>query len=368
MVEQANGHAATGELTSGQVEQLLSAESPPGSATTGDLHGSIAFSQLDRGGYAYAIVWNAQGREAARRAAVEECRRQDGGSGCHEAGWFSNQCGALAIGDRNGYGTGGGETNAKAESDALSNCRTANRNCRVEVSRCVDSDYRRRDPAAQLSGPKCVELPGQYLGENHAECWEEFENRRGCHRWTNHFHSDRTARWSGRCDGGLADGRGTLSISGGGEHIAWEGTGTISRGKLNGRWSVEWADGTRSDAEYRDGEVNGYGTMIWPDGARYEGQWRNDKRHGRGTLTYSSGNRYQGEWRDGKRHGRGTFTFDDGNRYEGAFHDGKAHGWGKVTLSSGETYSGEWRDGCVGGQDHASWMTLGTNPDDCGFE
>ena len=149
--QQENGHAATGELTSGQVERLLAAERPPDASATGGLHGSIAFSQLDRGGYAYAITWNAQGREAARRAALEECRRQAGGSGCHEAGWFSNQCGALAIGDRNGYGTGGGETNAAAEDDALSNCRAANRNCRVEVSRCVASDYVRNEAArAQL--------------------------------------------------------------------------------------------------------------------------------------------------------------------------------------------------------------------------
>ena len=324
--QQANGHAATGEVTAEQVERLLSAESPSGAAATGaagDLHGSIAFSKLSGGGYAYGIAWNAESPEAARRGAREECARHGGGSGCREVGGFRNACGALAIGDNNGFGTGWGATNAEAESDALSNCRAANRNCRVEVSRCVDSDYRRHDRVARRpSGPICAELPGQYLGENHTECWEEFENKRGCHWWARHFHSDRTARWSGRCDGGLAEGHGRLSVSAGSEHSSYEGTGTFSGGRGNGRWTVTTADGYR----------------------------------------------FEGDYVDGRRHGRGTFTFPAGSRYEGAFRDGKAHGWGKVTLSSGETYSGEWRDGCVGGPDYASWMTLGTDPDVCGFE
>ena len=299
--QQANGHATTGELTSEQVERLLAAERPPGSTAAGDLHGSIAFSKLSGGGYAYGIAWNAQSPEAARRGAREECAQHGGGSGCREVGGFRNACGALAIGDNNGYGTGWGATNAEAESDALSNCRAVNRNCRVEVSRCVDGDYRRRDPVVRLSGPICAELPGQYLGENHTECWQEFENQRGCHWWRHHFHSDQTARWSGRCDDGLAEGRGTLSVSAGSEHLAWEGTGTISRGKLNGRWNQKWADGSRrSDAEYRDGKLqDGRGTFAWADGDRYEGEWRDNKPHGRGTFTSSDGRRYDGEWRDG---------------------------------------------------------------------
>ena len=42
-------------------------------------------------------------------------------------------------------------------------------------------------------GPKCVELPGQYLSESHAECWEEFEDQPGCHWWTDHYHSDQNS-------------------------------------------------------------------------------------------------------------------------------------------------------------------------------
>ena len=158
--QQASGYAATGELTSKQAERLLAEETPvapTGPAASGDLYGSIAFSQLTGGGYAFGIAWNEQGREAVRRSALEECRRQGGGDGCHEAGWFQNGCGAIAIGDGNGYGTGSGETSESAESGALSNCRSANRDCRVEVSRCMGGDYRRSSPETALETEKTLE-------------------------------------------------------------------------------------------------------------------------------------------------------------------------------------------------------------------
>ena len=49
----------------------------------------------------------------------------------------------------------------------------------------------RTPPPATLQ-PKCAELPGQRLGEKHAECWEEIENQSGCLLWRTHYHSDQT--------------------------------------------------------------------------------------------------------------------------------------------------------------------------------
>ena len=174
--QQASGYAPTGELTGQQAERLLTAEKPVAStarATSADFYGSIAFSQLTGGGHALGIAWNEQGREAARRSALEECRRQGGGDGCHEAGWFQNGCGAIAIGDGSGYGTGGGETSEAAESDALSNCQTANRDCRVEASRCVGADYRRSSSETARSQEK---TPG---GDAHASARTEQKPRPG---------------------------------------------------------------------------------------------------------------------------------------------------------------------------------------------
>ncbi len=102
------------------------------------LHGSISFSQEDDGGYAWGIAWRFDNRFDATREAVTQCRRE-GGTNCTEVGWFENACGALAIGDENGYGAGWGDSTAAAERDALRQCRVANDNCRIEVARCSDS-------------------------------------------------------------------------------------------------------------------------------------------------------------------------------------------------------------------------------------
>ena len=352
--QQANSHAATGEADEWAGRAVVRARRRlPGSAAHGCGRGPPRLDcVLPVGPWRLCICHRrgtSQGREAARQLGARGMRvvRKAAAVATRRAG-SANQCGALAIGDQNGYGTGAGETNAKAESSALSNCRAANRNCRVEVSRCVDSDYRRREPvAARLSGPKCTELPGQYLRESHAECWEEFENQRGCHWWTRHYHSDTTARWSGRCEGGLAAGRGTLSISAGSEHPSYEGTGTFVGGKGDGRWTETWADGARFEGELRGGERNGRGTMHWADGGRYEGDYRGGKLHGRGTMTWPDGERFEGDYRDDKRHGHGTYTWADGSRYVGEWHEGNRHGRGTYTSTDGEAMTCQYRIGEV---------------------
>ena len=40
------------------------------------------------------------------------------------------------MGDRNGYGAGGGDTKAEAERAALAQCRQTNASCRVDVAQC----------------------------------------------------------------------------------------------------------------------------------------------------------------------------------------------------------------------------------------
>ena len=158
-------------------------------------------------------------------------------------------------------------------------------------------------PPAVALQPKCAELSGQYLLENHAECWEEFENRAGCYWWNVHYHSDRTATLSsGRCRGGVVKGRGTISMSTGSEHSSEEYRG-----------------------EWRDGKQHGYGTYTAPDGRRAK--------------------RYEGGWRDGKQHGHGIYTYGH-LQYEGEYRDGKRHGYWTVTSSrSGKRKICEYRDG-----------------------
>ncbi len=99
-------------------------------------YGSIVFSQESGGGYAWGMAWSYDSRSSARKRAISECRSRNG-TGCGEISWFRDACGALAIGDNNGYGSGWGTSISLAEDYALQSCRNANRNCRITISRCA---------------------------------------------------------------------------------------------------------------------------------------------------------------------------------------------------------------------------------------
>ena len=111
--------------------------------------------------------------------------------------------------------------------------------------------------------PKCAELPGQYLGDSHAECWEEIENQSGCFLWRTHYHSDQTTKWTGQCRNGVAEGHGIYSVSAGSEHSSYEGAGMLVNGKANGSWVEKWADGGHYEGEFRDGKRHGHGTFTY---------------------------------------------------------------------------------------------------------
>lgn len=97
--------------------------------------GSIVFSQEPDGGYAWGMGWGYGSHSSATSRAVDECRDR-GGSNCQEIAWSRNACGALTIGDSNGYGYGWGRSTAAAEDRAMTACRNYNRNCRLVISRC----------------------------------------------------------------------------------------------------------------------------------------------------------------------------------------------------------------------------------------
>lgn len=53
---------------------------------------------------------------------------------------------------------------------------------------------------------------------------------------------------------------------------------------------------------------------------RYEGEWVDGKMQGRGTYQYSDGSVFDGGWVAGKMQGKGVFVYPNGNRYEGEFY------------------------------------------------
>ena len=94
--------------------------------------GAIAFSR-DTGANGYSFQYDS--RSGAEARALKECGVH--ASDCTVASSFSDACGALAVGDGNGWGSSRAESIIKAERNALATCRSyENTNCEIEVSVC----------------------------------------------------------------------------------------------------------------------------------------------------------------------------------------------------------------------------------------
>jgi|SRR5689334_18918947 hypothetical protein len=75
----------------------------------------------------------------------------------------------------------------------------------------------------------------------------------GCKVWNPAPQARETIRWSGGCEGGYAQGKGTL------------------------QWYENGRPGDRYEGEYQAGKRNGHGTVTMSNGKRIEGDWRNDE-------------------------------------------------------------------------------------------
>ena len=96
-------------------------------AAADDNFGAIAFSSSSGAtGYSYDY----DSRDGAEERALQEC-----GPGCKVVLWFKNACGALAVGEGSGYGTGWASSRSEAENLAMGYCRQNTGGC--EISRWV---------------------------------------------------------------------------------------------------------------------------------------------------------------------------------------------------------------------------------------
>jgi len=97
-----------------------------------DYYGAIAFSQ-GSGAHGYSNDFDTRG--GAEEQALQEC-----GDGCEVVLWFSNACGALAVGEDNGYGTGWASSRGEAEDIAMSNCNKNSTSCSILRWVCTTRD------------------------------------------------------------------------------------------------------------------------------------------------------------------------------------------------------------------------------------
>lgn len=126
----------------------------------------------------------------------------------------------------------------------------------------------------------------------------------GCKVWDPNPQIEESAKWSGACDNGRAEGQGT----------------------------VEWIKGSQT---------------VETD----QGEWHEGKQTGKGRQSWGSGH-YEGELVGGEPDGVGALTIRN-LRYEGLFHGGKPNGIGTLTVGS-RAVSGNWKDGCLQGDRKAS--------------
>ena len=171
--------------------------------------------------------------------------------------------------------------------------------------------------------PKCVELGDAYTGDNDAACWEVMLSQPNCHAWNTHYHSDRTADWTGPCPGGVAHGRGTFSLTAGSTHTALTGTGSMRNGKAQGRWVLRFANATVNEGHYVDAKRHGSWIIRTANGTVLQGPYVDGKRHGRWVVQFATGSRLEYEFRNSSREGQpGAYVTKDGERHPGTWSDG----------------------------------------------
>ena len=372
-------------------------------ATGQDLFGSVAFSSEPDGGYAWGIAWDHVSQGGARIRALAACRDR-GGSQCQEEVFFLNGCGALFIGDGNGWGIGTGGSRRRAEAKAREACESVNENCRLAVSRCTSEAATPAEAKAEAGGFEALygsiafsqEATGGYSwgaswdhgsqeaatggaiascrAEGGAYCAERLRFRNGCGALVIGSPNLWVVAQSGSKAGAEAKAFETCESSATGCQLAISqctspAGAPPSATSLAGGYQPPSAapaqqaavteDPPQADAREQNREPQepeGREEAVSEPRAPQPPQ-EPDKPDPlqRGTLDYNDGSRYEGEHRGGVRQGRGTYTWADGNRYEGEWHEDKMHGQGKMTWHYGDTYEGEYRDGQRHGRGAYTW-------------
>ena len=166
-------------------------------------------------------------------------------------------------------------------------------------------------PAVSLK-PKCAVPP------KGTPRWKDVANKPRCRVWVNCYVPGRTVTWSGTCSGGFADGQGTLKSS----SSEGEETGTLSNGKMHGRWVLRFASGQVEEGPFVDGKRDGSWVVRSVKGTVGEGLFVDGEMHGRWVYRYANGTVAEGPLVDGKPHGRWVERYRDGKVMETVYVDG----------------------------------------------
>ena len=155
-------------------------------------------------------------------------------------------------------------------------------------------------------------------------CWMEISRQPGCYVWNPNPQPDETVTWTGNCDGGLAQGAGTLTWVSDGNRQA--NTGRLHDGRFDGHVVVRSANGNVGEGAVVAGQQTGHWVWRYPDGEVHEGPLVAGQRNGHWVIRRADGQVEEGPYVDGDKIGHWVVRGPDGNEAEGPLVGGKRHG------------------------------------------
>ena len=152
-------------------------------------------------------------------------------------------------------------------------------------------------------------------------CWMEISRQPGCYVWNPNPQPDETVTWTGNCNGGLAQGAGTLTWVSDGNRQAT--TGRLHDGRWDGHVVARYANGTVVEGAAVDGQQTGQWIWRYANGDVDEGPIVEGKRNGHSVVRRADGAVEEGPYVDGERHGNWIFRSRSGRVTERTYVDGE---------------------------------------------
>ena len=105
--------------------------------------------------------------------------------------------------------------------------------------------------------------------------------------------------------------------------------GNFVNNKKSGHGSLTFPNEENYEGNFENDLYNGEGQYTWGSkGKKYVGEFKKGKIEGKGTYTYEDGTIFRGTFIDGNRNGEGVIEFPDGKKYSGNWLNDELYGNG----------------------------------------
>jgi hypothetical protein len=110
--------------------------------------------------------------------------------------------------------------------------------------------------------------------------------------------------------------------------------GDLVEGKMEGKGSFSFNDGSFYRGEFLQGRPEGTGELTGSDGSLYHGSFKKGKMQGKGVMKWADGSQYKGPFNNGLMEGIGLYTWPNGDRFKGLFEKGRRTDQGMIERNS----------------------------------